>query len=139
MGQNLNIIMGTWAEGSFGNDAAGDWVIELRETPTYEFIRETIQASIDIPDDASINEPAVAAAEVLCILDGKLPGDYEEVSHNLEPAIAILKQQKMPSDLKKLAIKCLDMILSDSELKDLWEDEEEWLAQIKNLISRLQN
>ena len=130
--------MGTWAEGSFGNDEAGDWVMELRENPTYEFIRETMQASMDIPDDASVNAPAVAAAEVLCILEGKIPADYEEVSHNLEPAIAILRQQKMPNDLKHLAIKCLDMIALDSELKELWEDNEEWTTEINNLKSRLQ-
>jgi hypothetical protein len=64
--------MGTWAVSSFGNDAAGDWVIALADNPTYAFLRQTLQDSIDSPDDSDTNASAVAAAEVLCIIDGHL-------------------------------------------------------------------
>ena len=39
--------MGTWSVGSFGNDSAGDWLIDLLENPTYQFIRNTLLASIE--------------------------------------------------------------------------------------------
>ena len=131
--------MGTWNEGSFGNDGAGDWVIDLSRTPTLEFIRETLQASIDNPDNASFNEPAVAAAEVICILDGKIPADNHEVAHNLEPVIGILKQQQISNTLREFAIKCIDMIATDSEMKECWEGAEEWVTEINNLKHRLSN
>ena len=75
--------MGTWAVGSFGNDASGDWVIDLTENPTYAFLRETIQDAIDIPNNSDINANAIADAEILAITDGTLPKDYIEVAHNL--------------------------------------------------------
>ncbi|RAJ87262.1 uncharacterized protein DUF4259 [Chitinophaga dinghuensis] len=129
--------MGTWSEKSFGNDSAGDWIIDLCETPTLEFIRETLQASIDNPMEADYNQPAIAAAEVICILDGKIPEDYHEISHNLEPILATLKGQQFPNGLRALAVRCIDMIATDSELKELWEDQEEWLDEINSLKQRL--
>ncbi len=131
--------MGTWNEGSFGNDSAGDWIIDLCCNPTLEFIRETLQESIDNPQEADFNQSAIAAAEVLCILEGKIPADYDEVSHNLESVLGTLKQQQIPDDLRVLAIKCIDMILADSELKELWEEEEEWIVEINSLKQRLTN
>jgi hypothetical protein len=41
--------MGTWAAGSFDNDSAGDWVIDLKENPTFAFLRETLEASLEDP------------------------------------------------------------------------------------------
>src|SRR5436190_549370 len=115
--------MGTWASGSFGNDSAGDWVVDLLENPSYLFIRETLSSSVEDPNDSTSNQNAIAAAEVLCIVDGVIPNDYEEVSHNLAPAIEKLKQEHMPDDLKKLALKAVEIIEKQSELKELWEDD----------------
>lgn len=130
--------MGTWAVGSFGNDAAGDWVIDLAGNPTYGFLRQTLQESIDAPGDSDTNSCAIAAAEVLCIVGGQLPGDYEEVAHNLLSPVALLQQQPVPVDLPALAVTCLKSILADSELKELWEDDQEWTADIQRLISQLE-
>ncbi len=130
--------MGTWAVGSFGNDAAGDWVIDLAENPTYEFLRETLQNSIDMPDDSDTNASAVAAAEVICIIDGNLPADYIEVEHDLSSPVAALQQQPASGYLKPLAITCLNTILSSSELKELWENDEEWINDVRRLIQKLE-
>jgi len=131
--------MGTWATGSFGNDSAGDWVIEFSENPTFQFIKETLETSIEDPDDSMSNENAIAAAETLCILSGIIPNDYEEVSHNLEPVIAKLKEQPMPTDIKNLALKAVELIEKDSELKELWENDEDWITEIKKLKQRLKS
>ena len=130
--------MGTWAVSSFGNDAAGDWVIDLANNPTYAFLRQTLQDSIDAPEDSDTNACAVAAAEVLCIIDGHLPGDYQEVAHNLSSPVTILQQQPIPGDLPALAINCLKSILEDSELKELWEGDEEWIDDIQRLMNQLE-
>lgn len=130
--------MGTWAAGSFGNDAAGDWVYELEENPTYEFLRETLQQGLDMLEDSDSNAAAIAAAEILCIVEGKLPADYDE--ENLGEPVASLKQEEMPDDLKALAISCLNAILEESELKELWEEagDEEWTGEVKRVINFLQ-
>lgn len=129
--------MGCWAVGSFGNDAAGDYAIDLRENPTYEFLRQTFEISKNNLQEPWVNEQAVAAAEVICIIDGTIPDDYKEVEHNLAPAIAILKQQKFPADLKNLALQTLKLIERKSNLEDCWEGDEEWLAEMKALKERL--
>lgn len=131
--------MGAWAYGSFGNDDAGDWVIDLSEKPNFSFLAETLQNSIDDPEDAGYNCCAVAASEVICILDGKIPLDYEEVSHNLEPVIELMKSQPIPTNIRQLALKSINGIIKHSELKDLWEGDQEWEEEINALKSRLIN
>lgn len=130
--------MGTWAVGSFGNDAAGDWVIDLADNPNYSFLRDTLQNTIDIPDDSETNACAIAAAEVLCIIEGRVPADYEEVAHNLRIPVSLLQQQPMPAGLKPLAIIALNTILSGSELKEVWENDEEWIREVQRLLDRLE-
>ncbi|MCC6762859.1 MAG: DUF4259 domain-containing protein [Chitinophagaceae bacterium] len=135
--------MGTWSVNSFGNDSAGDWIIDLLENPTYDFIRETLLASMAGERYTLLNENAIAAAEVICIINGIKStdkfyvNDYEQVSHNLEPAIENLKQQVMPRDLKELALASISDIEKESELKEMWEDDEEWIAAIIALKERL--
>ena len=130
--------MGAWAAGSFGNDSAGDWVIDLLENPSYSFLEETLRASMEKLDDPMLNANAIAAAEVVSIIGNETnPKDYEEVSHNLLPAIEKLKQQKMPTHLKDLALQSVEMIAQDSELKELWEDDDDWISEIKALKKRL--
>jgi Domain of unknown function (DUF4259) len=135
--------MGTWSVSSFGNDSAGDWIIDLLENPTYGFIRETLIKSMSGERYSLFNENAIAAAEVICMLNGvKSAGkhfsyDYDQVSHNLEPAIENLKQQDMPIDLIGLALTSIGDIAKESELKEMWEDDEEWIASISELIERL--
>lgn len=136
--KNLN-LMGSWGYGSFGNDGAGDWVCELLRNPSFVFIRKTLQASLDNPNDSWTNEQSIAAAETLCVLNGKVPPDYHEVSHNLEPAIEILKKQPRPTNLNEFALKVVEQIEKESELKELWEGMEEWAEEINNLKKRLTN
>ena len=130
--------MGTWAAGSFGNDSAGDWIIDLLENPSYAFLEETLRASMEDPHDSMLNENAVAAAEVICIINtGTNPKDYDEVSHNLEPALEKLTQQEMPPRLGSLALQSVEMIEQNSELKELWEEDDEWADEIRALKQRL--
>lgn len=129
--------MGAWATGSFGNDGAGDWAIDIAKNPTFDFLRESLQASIDNPNETRTNEQSIAAAETVCILNGQIPEDYEEVKHNLEPAVEILKRQVLPPDIKDLALLSVETIERDSELKELWEDDPDWIKEIKALKERL--
>jgi len=134
--------MGTWSTGSFGNDTAGDWIIDLAENPTLDFINETLQNGLKILDDSDTNMQAVAAAEVICILKGHGPNGYEKdadgVNHNLDPVMEKLSTEHVPEALITLAIETINLIGSESELKELWDGDSEWDAEIADLKERLQ-
>lgn len=129
--------MGAWNYGSFGNDGAGDWICELLDNPSFTFIHTSLQASLDCKDDTWINEQSIAAAEALCVFDGKIPPDYHEVSHNLEPAIQMLRKQPKPLNLNEFALQVVEQIEQRSGLKESWEDMEEWTQAISELKQRL--
>jgi len=135
--------MGTWSERSFGNDDAGDWIVDLTENANLAFIEATLQATLDKPDDSGKNACAIAAAEVLCMLDGKIPAgyneDYDGVRDNLDPVILQMKPLVVSEALRLLALKAMDQILRKSELKELWEEDEAWMMEINALKDRLKN
>jgi hypothetical protein len=134
--------MGTWSVDAFGNDDAADWVHELEEAEDLGPIQEAIDAVLSVGDEyleapeASI---ALAAAEVLARLCGN-PGEknsYTEVADRwVEGA-----QVKPTVELLDKAQAAIARILAEnSELKELWEDSDEydaWQASVDNLRARV--
>ena len=130
--------MGTWGTGSFENDDAMDWLAELEAEglPAAGF---AIQAVLEgAPDflEAPVCANAIAAAEVLAALQGKpaagLPDELTAWIQRSAPT--------RPSDLVANARRALDLILSQSELLDLWAESPEnnaWLAGMRDLQNRL--
>jgi len=43
----------------------------------------------------------------------------------------------MPTGLKELALHAVEIIEKDSEVKELWEEDEDWITEIKELKLRL--
>lgn len=130
--------MGAWGIGSFDNDDALDWVIELEAADdsaildaAFNTILDDTAQYLDAPDCCS----AIAAAEVVAALLGKpddaLPEDVQ-VWVSARPAI--------DDTLTARARQALASILKVSELKELWEEVDEydqWLAAVNGLIGRL--
>jgi len=135
-------LMGTWSFESFGNDAAGDWIMDLAETPTFSFLQATLQRydSDGMPPIYPMLE-AIAAAEVICILKGDGPDDDEEdrhgSNHNLDPTIKILRQQPLPPGLVALAIEVVIAIEKSEVFREYSEDDEECHDELKHLLTRL--
>ena len=76
--------MGTWGVGSFENDQAGDWVLDLEESTGFEFLEQTLRKVTSLGDEyleAADSESAIAAAETLACLRGN-PG--ENLSESLK-------------------------------------------------------
>ena len=122
--------MGVWDCGSFGNDAALDFAAELTD---FEIIRKKIsqfenQTSSLNADDASI---AIAACEVLAATIGRPPVDL--------PDIPKFKRDEVTDDLLASANKIIERVRNDSELAELWseEDDTEWQDALDGLITRL--
>ena len=129
--------MGAWGNGSFENDDAADWLAGLSALAPADLTRIFAQAA---DDPAYLEAPAasvaVAAAEVVAALNG---------SPATGAPAAILDwtkkhQQASSPDLTALALRALDRVRRNSELKDLWMEADglnDWIAALKNLQARL--
>ncbi|SDL32124.1 protein of unknown function [Paenibacillus sp. OK060] len=134
--------MGAWGTGIFENDDVLDWKADLLDSDDIELIEETIEEVLEeeyIDSDLASN--ALGAIEILAALQGS-------------PGKEILNNQSNTEDLydwidthrgigKKLiskAKRAVKKIKKDSELKELWEESEEypiWLNTINDLENRL--
>jgi hypothetical protein len=138
--------MGAWGYGSFENDDALDWVYGLQKSKGLSLIIQAFDAIISsIGDylDASDCANALAAAETVAALAGHpataLP---EEVIHWVEEQERGLSQtrQLVDEQLINKAKRAVHAVLSDSELKELWEETdgfEDWEAVVADLLERL--
>lgn len=127
--------MGAWGLQSFDNDDALDWLAELAESEDLSVLKAALVCEEDyIESPEACN--ALAAGEVVLALLGKprveLPEEAQEwVEHHRLDA----------KPLVPLAIKILTQILGeDSELKELWEETEDfeaWQQDVQGLLGRL--
>jgi hypothetical protein len=129
--------MGGWGTGSFENDEAAGWLAHLAAIGPADLAKIFTHAS----DDASYLEApaasiAVAAAEVLAALNGS-------PAPAAPPAIDewVKKYSRISTpELNALAVRALERVRRNSELKDLWMEADglnDWVAAIRELQSRL--
>jgi hypothetical protein len=126
-----------WGTGSFENDDAADWLAGLAALGPADLAKIFSQAA---DDPAYLEAPAasvaVAAAEVVAALNG-FPAPAAP------PAIAqwVSKFPKVTTpELNSLAVRALERVRTNSELKDLWMEADglnDWTAAIRDLQSRL--
>jgi len=123
--------MGAWSNKPFGNDSALDWLADLENSDRGpEIIGNTIKASISSSDiDAPMEEEAVAAAAIIAA------GSKEQVSGIFQGAKHWIERSGFNPDreLKQLAITSLQRIVSDSELKELWEESGKLSGWVKEI------
>lgn len=134
--------MGTWDVGSFDNDDAADWAYELEDCGDLSVIENSIAGVLDPGDDyvdAPVAAEAIAAIEVLA----RLQGNWGERSAYTETVDAWVERVRLavPVTLAKQAVHALDRIIGEqSELRELWEESEEfdaWMASVAELRSRV--
>lgn len=132
--------MGAWGTGIFENDDASDWVYTLAEEEGIDALRPTLMAAADLfgITEEILEEPAgseaLAAAEVVAALLGK-------PSINLPDEVSEWVQGKeFCPELAFVALKAVKVVLTNSELKELWEESDEfnaWISVVNNLKERL--
>ncbi|MDB6138952.1 MAG: hypothetical protein JWO94_2024 [Verrucomicrobiaceae bacterium] len=130
--------MGAWAEDSFANDTALDWVAELNETDDLTFVEETLSVAAEAEDypGAEESSTAIAAAEVVAALLGKPMADLPD---EVIEYVARIKE-KPPTDLVQLASETVERIKAKSELQELWAESGDpgaWLKAMTDLEERL--
>ena len=131
--------MGAWGINNFENDDALDWIGEFCDEPNEEALIEAFAFVNEIGDDyleAPESSVALTAAEIVAALKNKpssdLPEDVKECVVNLS--------FKPSGEIVSNASKAVERVKADSELKELWEETEdfsEWNKVIDDLISRL--
>jgi len=108
--------VGAWGSGSFENDDAADWLAQLGTIAPDDLTKIFGQAADDTTYfEAPAARVVVAAAEVVAALKGSpvkgVPPEIVKWTTN---------RQKPTPELKALALRALDRVRKNSELKDLW-------------------
>lgn len=128
--------MGAWGPGSFENDDASDWVDDLEGSSGIGLLKEAFKAveKNKFPEspDCCI---AVAAAEVVAAAKGKPCADFPEA---LRAWLDSHKDINAIKALDKVTGLVLNKVQLKSELKEEWEESDDWLAWSKAL-NDLQN
>ena len=131
--------MGAWGTGSFDNDEALDWVGELK-TMNPADLQKMLAIAADDPEYlvSSNASEAIAAAEVVAALAGAPAGNAPK-----EIGEWVGKNPKaLTPPLKDAAVRAVDRVRRNSELKDLWLEADglnDWIESVKELQSRLGN
>jgi hypothetical protein len=134
--------MGTWSVDAFGNDDAADWAHELEQAEDLDPVQEAIDAVLSVGDEyleapeASI---ALAAAEVLARLCGN-PGEKNSYTEVIDRWVEGAQLKPTVELLDKAQAAIARILAENSELKELWEDSDEydaWQESVDNLRTRL--
>ncbi|MBO2009692.1 DUF4259 domain-containing protein [Hymenobacter negativus] len=129
--------MGTWGTGNFDNDMAADYAAAFQDDPNETMLLETLASVADegYPEADEASE-ALAAAEIIAAALGKpvrgFPEDLLQSAQNLHLT--------NPESAQRLTRKAIKVILKKSELKELWEEGDEyeqWIAMQDALLERL--
>jgi hypothetical protein len=127
--------------GNFSNDEATDWLYDLEETYGTQLLAD----AFDVITKGEFHEQsdcciALAAAEIVAAAKGKpapdLPDDARKWLGNQDTADV----NKIKA-LNKKAITAVKKIQAHSELRDQWEDSDEWHSWnmvVEGLLKRLQ-
>lgn len=131
--------MGTWDIHTFDNDNAADWLYDLQETDDISLLQNSLQPDLSDYLEAPDGETILAAAEIICAID---QGPRHDLPEEATAWVNAHRELEVAA-LKPLAAKMIARVLADdSELKELWEENEElfdhWLADVRDLKLRLE-
>jgi hypothetical protein len=124
---------------NFESDDVLDWLDDFVETDDpIRFITYAVQALVKPSDlDVDLCWEALAACEVIAALKGAPSPELPEGVQDWVGEHGFEEVQQLLSS----ALKAIEQITTKSELKDLWEDSDEfsgWLAVQTDLRARLQ-
>lgn len=127
--------------GNFSNDEATDWLYDLEETYGAELLAEAFnvitRGEFHEQADCCI---ALAAAEMVAAAKGKPAADLPEDARKWLGNQDTADINKIKA-LNKKAITAVKKVQAHSELRDQWEDSDEWHSWnmvIDGLLKRLQ-
>lgn len=115
--------MGSWGHKPLENDGAADLVDEFKETQDISLLERALNVVVDLEGNAYLEAPeaeqAIAATHILL---------NEEVNVQKEEYLQLLSKAGL----------AVARILESSELRELWEETDEytdWLNSLETLVS----
>lgn len=131
--------MGTWGVGAFDNDSAMDWFNDLQDAEDLSFLLETFEEAMDAEYLEVIeSQSALAAAELIATLHDDAGWDMpQEVEAWIRQRQGVKVARYLP-----FALKAVKRIRRSSELRELWEESEDfdaWQKMLNRLELRLQD
>jgi hypothetical protein len=130
--------MGAWGAGLFDNDDVMDWLADLEEAKDWSLVEIAFAAVI--ADDVEYREApecsvALGAAALVAAKVRAAPIELPKAAQEW------VQRVPMPHPgLPAVAVECIDAVLQDSELKDLWEESDSfkaWKAALRSLRKSL--
>jgi hypothetical protein len=130
--------MSAWGNGSFENDDAQNYLATLA-TITFGDLTQIFVQAADNPEylEAPAASVVVVAAEAIAALNGfpaqGVPPQILQCTANQPPCTP---------ELKALALRALERVRKNSELKDLWLEGDglnDWVAALQELQVRLES
>lgn len=133
--------MGAWGVNSFENDSALDFIADIEEQGSALFL-EQIDFVAKYPEEDFLEAPdaeqVLVALEIIAVVQGN-------PSKNIPEGLSTWIEKNGPKEVGdttiELSHKALDRVLSNnSELKELWEDSDEyslWEKNLKDLKERI--
>jgi hypothetical protein len=132
--------MGAWGADSFENDDASDWLADFCEGPDTELTSVALSTVAEMAAADYLEAPdcsvGIAAAEVVAARKGAPNASLDD---DAKTCLASLENNADPG-LVSLALKAIERIKTNSELKELWDESEnpaEWYQAVENLEARL--
>ncbi|MBL8257152.1 MAG: DUF4259 domain-containing protein [Pseudoxanthomonas mexicana] len=134
--------MGTWGIGSFENDHAADFMIDVLDSGDLSLIRDVLDNVLTSTEyvEAPDAELAIVAAEIVAAACGRF-----SLAAQQEAGLADWLARVRPAvddELREQAGNALRRILAEhSELRELWDetdDFKDWQATVTDLAQQLQ-
>ena len=128
--------MAGWGSGSFDNEDAHAWLDQLAQLTTDDLKRLLSRVDDSAYLEAPESSVIVAAAEVVATLKGATP----EAAPRAVVEWTSRTHAASSPDLAALALRAVQRVRTDSELKDLWLEADglnEWSANLRDLEKRL--
>lgn len=141
--------MGAWGINTFENDGALDWLGDFRDSPHESKIIQTFSPQTPPPKTGFFSrlfggastpvspelegDEILAAAEVVATLRGRPPA-------TLPDDLKDLPDVQISNETVTLALKAVDSVLETSNLRDCWEETDEypsWKSAVADIRHRL--
>jgi hypothetical protein len=129
--------VGTWGPLAFDNDAANDWAYDLEKMNDLSLVESALDDLDGAGSDASVAVIALAACEVIARMRGKF-GYENAYTEKVDVWVRAHPQSPSKALLKRARGAVARVLEKDSELRALWDGDEDWLAAVADLRRRLE-
>jgi Domain of unknown function (DUF4259) len=134
--------MGAWSNDAFANDDACDWAFGLEKLKDLSLIESTLDTVLNDSGEY-VESPqaceALAAIEVIARLQGNW-GERNAYTESADKWVEKTKLQPTAALARKAHLAINRILAENSELKELWEESEEyeaWVSSVAELKGRV--